>query len=215
MVTRNWFNRQRKWPSIWEISSELNKGFIILKPSFEEKLNYDTTEMRYSFSHLERKLISLQSEKQHLVFYIFKSMIYRWLKPIDPEKISSYIGKTVMLWTCEQHPQDHAMWDNPIVDILQSLFQILFDNFVKGFLPNYFVPEINVLEQIPLSMREEMILVVKDILENILQYFPDNTKDVYATIENLQNIFQNIHEYSSIIEQLELLPGDRVKFNRH
>ena len=79
-------------------------------------------------------------------------MFYKWLHPIDPDNITSYIAKTVMLWTCEKYPPDDTMWNedlNSTVNVLRNLFKALHNALKESFLPYYFIPEINIIEHIP------------------------------------------------------------------
>ena len=76
-VLKQWIERKRKWPNIDDLSDELNRSFIIAKPSFQEKLNAKTTEMRYSFANLEHKIFQMQSQTQRLVYLIAKCLLKR------------------------------------------------------------------------------------------------------------------------------------------
>ena len=97
---KRWTKRKRLWPSLETLASELNTSFIIAKPSAEEKNNKLTKELRYSFSHIERKIISMQSNEQRVVYFISKTIFYGSLKPLDPEKVQSFLLKNTMLWFC-------------------------------------------------------------------------------------------------------------------
>eukprot|EP00111_Clytia_hemisphaerica_P001271 TCONS_00003626-protein len=100
----DWENRQRKWPKNVQEIFKTDEGYIIAKPSTNERHNTKTIEFRYSFAHVERKLISMQSATQRIVYLIFKSIFYRLIIPINKDKISSFFGKNIMMKLCEEKP---------------------------------------------------------------------------------------------------------------
>jgi len=87
---KKWSKRKRIWPDLNDLKEELSNSYVIAKPSKEEKSNGRTREFRYSFGHIERKIISLQSIEQRLAYYVTKIIFYQWLKPFDDEKMESF-----------------------------------------------------------------------------------------------------------------------------
>jgi len=85
--TKIWMKRKRLWPRLELLTSELNTSYIITKPSYEQKNNKLTRELRYSFSHIERKIISMQSNEQRVVYFISKTIFYSWVKPLESDKV--------------------------------------------------------------------------------------------------------------------------------
>ena len=183
---KQWIKRQRKWPSMDDLSDELNQSFIIAKPSFQEKLNPKTTEMRYSFANLERKIAQMQSKTQRLVYLIAKCLLKRWLKSIDPEAISSYLLKNIMLWKCEEYPPWHAFWDasdSSIFKAVRSLFHHLLLSINAGHLPYYFIPTLNILENIPRKTTSQMLKILKNIVKDIIKHQPNNFEHILNVAE--------------------------------
>eukprot|EP00111_Clytia_hemisphaerica_P018800 TCONS_00055581-protein len=153
---------------VHSLVQELNVGYIIAKPSNKDRNDLNSTEFRYSFAHIERKLIKLQSIEQRKVYLIFKSLLYSDLKPIDPDNISSYICKCTMFWFIEKHG---SSWNNDPDSMLEALKQLLrnlLEYFERKFMPYYFVPQINVLahlsNQTTNKVAEKLKLIVKDPL---------------------------------------------------
>ena len=105
-VANEWIERERKWPSIDSTTNLTHFSYITMNISPDK----DSTELRYSFAHIERALITKRSSHQAFVYLVFKSMFYRWIKPFDSNMIESYIAKTIMLWTCEKYPPSHPLW---------------------------------------------------------------------------------------------------------
>ena len=100
-IAHQWVFRKRNWPKKAFINEITKMAYLITKSSVEPSLEIDITELRYSFSHLERALVSRTSVDQNYIYFIFKSMFYKWIKPIDSDIISPFFAKTVMFWVCE------------------------------------------------------------------------------------------------------------------
>ena len=102
-----------------------------------EKNNKSSTKLRYSFGHLERKLMHLKSNHQNVIYLIVKSIFYRWINPIDEDNLTSFLVKTIMLWTCEQYEPDSKFCDfynNSSMIIITNLFKKLGKLFGKNTL---------------------------------------------------------------------------------
>jgi len=203
-ITLNWVRRERNWTSLTtEIEEELSYGCIILKPSNEQKNNKETVEIRYSFAHLERKIVSLQSDTQKLVYLIFKATIYQELLEKHLEDIvSSYIGKTIMLWTCEQFPPSHRFWDNDdsaIMRILTYLFDKLYQGFRRGFLAYYFIPKINVIGHLPNHVVRKLTNKLEVIRQDVRKFVPRDTHRIVTAAEFSLNL---INTYKTLFNRL-------------
>ena len=73
-----------------------------------------------------------------------------------------------MLWHCEEYPPDHEFWDDSssgIINAVQNLFKKLLLAMEKEFLPYYFIPEINVFENIPKALLQQAKLEVEKIVK--------------------------------------------------
>lgn len=192
--------RSRNWPPMKELESELNVSYIITKTSNEERDNPDSTEFRYSFASLERKLVSLQSETQRKIYLILKSIVYKYIKPIHPEKISSFIAKNIMLWTCEQYPPEHSLWDKDaqsIVKSLQYLFGKLYQMFASKFMPYIFIPTINVLEHLSPDTKQKVAKKLQEISLSPLKYIPREAEKVTGILQNLLNAVHHIEDIAA------------------
>ena len=207
-VMKRWENRKRHWPNNTDLIKELNYGYVIAKPSYAEKNNPFTTEFRYSFAHIERKLVRLQSSTQRFIYLIFKSMFYKWIVPIDEDNISSYIAKTVMLWTCEKYPPHGLLWniDGHLESIhrsLQFLLQYLSEAFCNKHLSYYFIPEINILGNVPNNVLSKTCDKVRMILLDVPSAIPSTTQTHLAikVLEYMnrisENMFYSIKEFKN------------------
>ena len=174
-VAHEWSVRKRYWPNT-DIITELTKCcFIICKSSDSEKDNPDSTEWRYSFSNVERKLVQLRSDNQNFIYLITKAIFYKYLKHVDPDNVSSFLIKTVMMWFCEEHPPNDLLWkqDFPsIIKTVQVLYVTLKEALQKQELKYYFIPSINILESMADATRLSLIREIEKILNDTRQHLP-------------------------------------------
>ena len=188
-VALEWKERRRNWPDDQRTIDDLTQTcYIIAKPSEAERENKETLEWRYSFSDVERKLFSMHSSQQKLIYFIFKAMFYKWLKPISPTQLYSFIGKNIMLKTGEDFPPQHKMWDESYEAIREALAYLFFQMqiaFENNCLPYYFINKINVIETIKPEVKEKVIATIQLILSNIEEFIPSNVCDVIVIVEDL------------------------------
>lgn len=198
-VAQEWVTRHRKWPKKDVIAELTQHGFMITKSSDEEMENDDTIENRYSFSHVEIQLTEKYSRQQKLVYLVFKSMIYRWLKPIDPDRVSSFLGKTIMCWMVEENPPEDSYWDEDdetLLFIVRTMFQRLLDALLKGILQYYFIPSINIIEKMPQQLKMNLIDKVMEILEDTESYLPENIEAVIEFAEFFRDAAKKTHSFA-------------------
>ena len=189
-IADEWKTRKRNWPSDENIINELTKeSFIITKPTHDEDFDYDTNELRYSFSHVEKRLVEMRSRYQNMTYLIFKSMIYKWLSPVDREQneIKSFLGKTVMFWVFEaNNKEDKTFWKEDyksLVDVLKHLFTEMRKYFEAGYMPYYFTPKINVIESISATTRNKVIQKIQAISQDIEYHLPSFSEIEKCSVE--------------------------------
>ena len=178
-------NLRLRWSSTWIASlnliSELQTSYVIAKPSNEERDSENTTEFRYSFAHIERKLISYRTSQQREVYLMFKSLFYRWLKPLDSVHLSSFICKCTMLWMVETNPPNDPIWvetTNTKPKALYHLLKKLQSYFTKGYMPYYFIPSINILQRIPTELTIQAAQILVRIQDNLWLFFSPNKMEL-------------------------------------
>lgn len=220
-IGKEWKWRKRNWPSQEKIDEMSSVCYLIGKPF--DTYDIESTEFRYSFGHIERELVNMRSKHQNLIYLIFKIVLYKWVKPINPSKISSYIVKTIMLWTCEQFPPDHKMWDEDFASMTQTLSYLLKklqEVFQDGYLECYFVKEIDIIKRIPLDDKKKASEQVKKILENLNVYLPFPVKkelnaghEILDAIKSTADVFEEWErkDYSRLIRQPKLIQ-DSLQF---
>ena len=209
-IANEWKTRRRNWPSNEQVKELTKESFIITKPTHHEDIDYDTNELRYSFSHVEKQLVLMRSRYQNMTYLIFKSMIYKWLSTIDGEEneIKSFLGKTVMFWVCEANSkEDKTFWIEDyesLLNVLRHLFTEMSKYFAVGFMPYYFIPKINVIESIPVATRDKVILKIQAILQNIECHLPSLLEIEGWTVE-LINVTKSLLKLTVDLEDRKWL----------
>ena len=194
-IAREWIFRKRNWPKKTFINEITKTAYLITKSSVEPSLEKDVTELRYSFSHLERALVSRRSADQNYIYFIFKSMFYKWIKPIDSDIISSFFAKTVMFWVCEELSPDNKMWQKcSCVHAINHLFRELLSALEKSHLPYYFIPSINVIENISDYVRIKMISIVKEIVCDTEKFVPENVGEVIGASQEMLSMAKSVNK---------------------
>ena len=202
-VATEWVFRKRNWPSKAVINDLTKISYLITKSSADPNSENDTSELRYSFAHLERELISRRSLDQEYIYLIFKSMFYKWIKPIDSETITSFFTKTVMFWVCEEYSPKSRMWrKKSCIRTLNYLFRQLLLALEVNHLPYYFIPSINVIEAVNDTSRMKMISVVKEILYNTEKFVPNNVDEVIEISLEMLNVAMSVNLVLNCFELL-------------
>ena len=207
-VAHEWRKRNRSWPKRRIIEGLTLCSYIIPKPFnrtdgiLDDAQNIDILDFRYTFSHIERKLILLLSDQQHFVYFIFKSTFYKHIKSISPETIQSYSAKTVMLWICEKFPPDNPFWGDDwesTIDAVVYLFEELLHHFRSGHLEHYFIQHINVIDNIPLKLNQKISEKLDILINNIDQYIPQNLHEVSEFGKLLHQFFGTAEETTDVL----------------
>ena len=205
-VASEWIFRKRNWPKKNVINNLTKISYLITKSSVAPSSENDTSELRYSFAHLERELISRRSSDQGYIYLIFKSMFYKWIKPIDLEVISSFIAKTVMFWACEEYCPKHRMWQKKsCIRTLNYLFSQLLSALEERRLPYYFIPSINVIETIDDESRMQMISIVKEIVCDTRKFIPKNIGEVIEVSKDILHLGSSLNHLLNCLQLLRHL----------
>ena len=85
------------------------------------------------------------NETQIKLYVVLKELFKSEFEPKHPDIITSYVLKNVVFWLCEKNPPELFR----LVHLLQRLYEALkyiHDSVVHGAIPNYFIPERNLLD---------------------------------------------------------------------
>ena len=220
-----WKKRQRKWPDLDFLSEEMKISYLIAKTSREEKSNIKATEFQYSFAHIEQKIMTLLSTNQRTLFYTAKVIFKKTIQPFSEVYFPSFLIKNTMFLICEQTPPDHHLWDfisdEEFLISLRYFFKKLKSYFKDGFLPYYFIPDINLIDGLP----EELSVKVLATLEGLLvakdtHFLPDNeNRDrVVSWMDSMERFLYEfedilmIAQMNSAYELLEDFIDDQIRY---
>ena len=172
-VAAGWKTRDRAWPDQSIIEGIVSRGVHLLHKAF----CHDDIDWRLSFSGAEIELATRWSPVQLFVYFAFKSLFYKFIKPLDkaeetgadasPNKkyLASYTAKTVMMWTSES--VDESWWtEENAAECLTILLFTLQSALECRTLHHYFVSSVNLLEGLPDALATRVTATVDCILDD-------------------------------------------------
>ena len=197
-VASEWTTRHRLWPDQSVIQHTVSKGVHLVGKAF----CHDVMDWRLSFSVAEIDLALLWSAVQHFVYFVFKALFYKFIKPLSSSTndedlpqvsgrkcLASYLAKTLMMWTSESFDQSWWTEDNA-GECLVVLLLALQSAFETRTLHHYFVPSVNLLEDFP----EDLARRVTDVVDFILT-------DPAAVIDQLKSHFDKIDVFFNAMSE--------------
>ena len=96
-----------------------------------------------------------------------------------------------MMWACENFPPEDPIWAN-LADSVQMLLRNLSGSLEAGYLPHYFIPEINLLERVGEDVRRQCIKIISSILNNVLMAAPFDMPEIRNIINKKGKAFNQI-----------------------
>ena len=184
ILADGWAVRKRPadWPQQELISEIVSEGCHVVPVSHHH--NGDRvleTEWRLSFSNAEKKLVdslTIEQRQSYIMAKLIMKQVLQEIKDSQEPSVkkapSSYHLKTIFLWKCEEKPSEK--WNNlfeSVVDLLSGLV----DHLQKGKIPQYFIPENNLIDNI----KEDILVSVADGITAALADLPMILHHVFLT----------------------------------
>ncbi|XP_077868706.1 uncharacterized protein LOC100377009 [Saccoglossus kowalevskii] len=167
-ISRPWITRQRLWPDANTVQKIVDDGCHVVPKAYPGEGGDVDLDWRLSFSLAERTLALSVNEIQRNCYLVLKSFWRRFLK--KPKVLSSYHLKTTLFWRCEKIPPIQWTKEN-----MGERFLELIDDIIAGLtkrnIPNFFIPENNMLSHVLETDILEVLEKVKDVRRNPLAYF--------------------------------------------
>ena len=148
---REWPNRHRKygWPTTVIIHEVVQNGCHVVyakHPAFSN----DPNQCRLSFSIAEIILLQSWTAVQQIVYHMLRFFAKRELIikdcPKDDEVLCPYHLKTLMLWSCEEMPQES--WNSlTVIESCCNLLKKLATWLKDARCPNYFISHANLFHE--------------------------------------------------------------------
>ena len=200
-AAHQWITRKRAWPRESDIKNLSTCCYVIPKPRLPEMVEHngdDEINFRYTFSHIERKLMSKLSPQQSFVYFLFKSLFYLHVKNLESDIIPSYCCKTTMLWTCEKFESSDPFWDSTM-QAVAYLFSELSIAFQNGTMKHYFIEQINIIDNIPESIQKTLTQKISTIVSSILDFVPHDVSKISKFGQRFDALFSVINETSDVL----------------
>ena len=112
-------------------------------------------EWRLSFSLVEKEIFVSIMYLYRKVYLFCKKLTSKWKKKYS---FHSYELKTVFLWTYENWEKSgKGFTENDLLSMMVDVFSYLLACYEDRNIPMYFIPELNLLEQYPITTQEELL----------------------------------------------------------
>ncbi|CAC5390895.1 unnamed protein product [Mytilus coruscus] len=174
------------WPSEKIFREASEKGCTVVKRAHEFSENPDI-EWQFVFKEAENVLVRSFDDSMMFCFRVFKTLVDHHTRTLKV-RLKTYSLLTAMLYCSEIIPQK-AWSTNPGGCIMYKVVWLL-QSIAKHNIPNYFIPENNMIEHI-----EDHDLRDLEVRLQVLRWFP--FASVYFLLES--HSFQNL----SVIDNVE------------
>ncbi|XP_047146592.1 uncharacterized protein LOC124819227 [Hydra vulgaris] len=207
VVAAEWLERERLWPEQATIKNIVTNGIHVVC----KELQHSAIDWRLSFSVAEIEIAKLWTTWQHYIYFIFKSLFYKYLKPLSNKGIkviTSYLVKTVMLNVSESFEQSHWCKENA-GECLHVLLMTLISAFESKILRHHFIPTFNLLHGASSDKETEQVLdKAADILCSLLKSSEDIPSNLSATFEIIVEFLKVLERQTEMKTRIndELLP---------
>lgn len=163
-----WVDRKRAadWPNRGLISEIVSDGCHVVPISHHDSGDdLCQTEWRLSFSNAEKKLVdslTIEQRQSYIMAKLIMKLVIQEMKDNPAETSvekapSSYHLKTIFLWKCEEKPLEE--W-NKLLESVVDLLKTLVDCLRKGNIPQYFIPENNLIDNLK---QQDLVSVANGI----------------------------------------------------
>ena len=207
-VATEWQSRDRLWPHQSVIDGIVGKGAHLVAKEF----CHDDIDWRLSFSVAEIDLATRWSPVQHFVYFVFKSLFYKFIKPlsadvaaphvslVNKKYLASYTAKTVMMWTSESVHQSWWTEDNA-AECLTVLLLALQSAFECRTLDHYFVSSVNLLDGISDVLASRVVETIRSIRADPAAV----VAQLESNFENVEVFFNALPEHAKLVEPIAAL----------
>ncbi|XP_033118758.1 uncharacterized protein LOC117118295 [Anneissia japonica] len=158
-IANPWISRERNWPEKTIVNKIIEGGYHIV-PKYHPGGNGIDLEWRLSFSVAERTLAHTFTDNQRKCYMVFKKLWRTYLKV--PKVVSSYHIKTTMFWLCER--ASSSLWkDSDLGYRYLDLQNFLIFFLQRRNVPNFFIPENNMLSNVDPTDIDVVLAKAQDI----------------------------------------------------
>ena len=184
---RNWASRERKlgWPPRHVVQNILQLPVHVV-PKGQKGSVYCSQEFRICYTYAEIELMRSLNETQTKVYVLLKLLFKSMIDEQYPDIVTSYVLKNVVFWISEQTPLKEFT-DALLHYQFQLALKFIIQRLQEGHMPNYFIPERNLLQGRIRSENKVQLLI--NLLSELMS---DGLNIVY----NIPSINQGLHAIS-------------------
>ena len=200
---RNWYcrTRQQRWPPQRVKETVLQLPVHVVPKGQKGSESYDQ-EFRICYTYAEIELMKSLNETQTKVYVLLKLLFKSVINKKFPDIITSYVLKNVIFWISEQTPID-KFTNALLLYRFQTALKFIIQGIEEGNLPNYFIPERNLLLG---RIRPENKAQLVDLLSEFVSCGCNCMYKIPAIEQGLHAISKDDFEYSRIYRNVvELL----------
>ncbi|XP_057293158.1 uncharacterized protein LOC130621822 [Hydractinia symbiolongicarpus] len=155
-----------------DIFAEIKKCKLYLVPKAHPKSKHPSVEWRISFSAPEQVLMLHLNDVHRKVYLLCKSLCNKYFA----EEIQSYALKTTLLWRLDEESEEGLnASEYKLYYLMKGVFKKLLEFYERKFLPNYFLPDSNILCDVEDKVMETTALKINEFINNlnkiIIKYF--------------------------------------------
>lgn len=183
-IKENPITRQKfQWPTKVMVNKVVSFGCLVIPLGFAPKSGVNPhreLEWKMVFPEAERYLESCLTSAQIKVYVITKALLQTFVEPCLDTKRNMFTSehlRTHLFWQCENN---YAAWpEDYLGEALIRFLNALLERIKRQRLPDYFLPQRNLFENIPERIMVDLHKLIFRITENPLMY-------VLIAMRNLQ-----------------------------
>lgn len=195
-----WVTRDRKynWPPA-DVIREVSTMEVHVVPTGFSGSSTFFLEWRICFTRGEIRLVQSLNPSLTKVLILLKQIAKETLKPISKD-ITSYIMKNLVFWVAESHDYSYFTVDN-LINILQLALHDLKTRIVANWLPNYMIPERNLLaNKLTRKQRDQLCRKIDSLIA-----------EGYRVVLNSAKIRNSFNMIRCSSDELRVFYGKREK----
>ncbi|XP_062615616.1 uncharacterized protein LOC134277309 [Saccostrea cucullata] len=206
-VADEWLRRQRTndWMSCELIETIVSKGCYAV-PVPHKLSKTPEVEWRISFAEVEQMIAKCAVTNAQRQCFIFLKLLRHQIQEESSQKfLSSYCLKNVFLYCCEKLPV--SAWNENPGSCIMYLLDCVAVCLQLGVLPNYFIPENNLLDLFTEEDINKSVLLLEMIREDLLSPVLKFTDDHVMVFERNGCLTTRVIFRSVIASVLEDIPS--------
>ena len=192
-LATKWIQRQRKrkWMTDEMIDSLIKDGCHIV-PAAHRLSSAPNEEWRISFAATEGRIAREMITDHQRQAYVFLKILYNHVLK-QSQTITSYHLKTVFLYACEQL-QPASTWEKNNGACVFYMLDLLIDCVQKKRLPNFFIPENNLIDYLQDEEIDLILPLLKSLRADPITPILDFTDDRVVGLAAFKKTFRDVLE---------------------